>query len=73
MRVEAEKSTVFIRRISLSHNTFSLVSNKKNEEDARAENRRLCLSDFTPRELMLELKRRGYEGRLTYVETHMID
>ena len=31
------------------------------------------LSDFTPRELMTELKRRGYEGKLTYVETHVID
>lgn len=31
------------------------------------------LSDFTPRELMTELKRRGYKGKLTYVETHIID
>lgn len=31
------------------------------------------LADFTPRELMTELKRRGYEGKLTYVETHTID
>lgn len=31
------------------------------------------LRDFTPRELMEELKRRGYEGKLTYVETHTID
>jgi hypothetical protein len=39
----------------------------------RAENRQLCLADFTPRELMAELKRRGYEGKITYVETHTID
>ena len=46
---------------------------KKKVEDVRAENRRLCLADFSPRELMAELKRRGYEGKLTYVETHTID
>lgn len=46
---------------------------KQKVEDVRAENRRLCLADFSPRELMTELKRRGYEGKLTYVETHTID
>ena len=35
--------------------------------------KKLRLSDFTPRELMEELKRRGYEGKLTYVTTHTID
>ena len=35
--------------------------------------RAMRLRDFTPRELMEELKRRGYEGKLTYVETHTID
>lgn len=46
---------------------------KQKVEDVRAENRQLCLADFSPRELMLELKRRGYEGKITYVETHTID
>lgn len=46
---------------------------KQKVEDVRAENRQLCLADFTPRELMAELKRRGYEGTLTYIETHTID
>ena len=46
---------------------------KKKDDYLRAEKRNLCLSDFTPRELMEELKRRGYEGKLTYVETHIID
>lgn len=46
---------------------------KQKAEDVRAENRRLCLSDFSPRELMAELKRRGYEGKLVYTETHTID
>ena len=31
------------------------------------------LADFTPRELMEELKRRGYRGKLEYIETHTID
>ena len=31
------------------------------------------LNNFTPRELMLELKRRGYEGELTYTETRTIN
>ena len=46
---------------------------KQKVEDVRAENRQLCLADFSPRELMAELKRRGYEGTLTYVETNTID
>jgi hypothetical protein len=46
---------------------------KQKVEDVRAENRQLCLADFSPRELMAELKRRGYEGKITYVETHTID
>ena len=46
---------------------------KQKIEDVRAENRQLCLADFTPRELMAELKRRGYEGKLVYTETHTID
>ena len=50
-----------------------LDEQKQKVEDVRAENRQLCLADFTPRELMAELKRRGYEGTLTYVETHTID
>ena len=35
--------------------------------------RSLRLMDFTPRELMVELKRRGYEGKLTYTETRVVD
>jgi ribosome-binding protein aMBF1 (putative translation factor) len=46
---------------------------KQKVEDVRAENRQLCLNDFTARELMAELKRRGYEGKLVYTETHTID
>lgn len=35
--------------------------------------RRLRLSEFTPRELMIALKELGYEGTLTYVQRHEID
>ena len=45
----------------------------KSYETQLAEAKIMRLSEFTPRELMEELKRRGYEGRLTYVETHTID
>lgn len=35
--------------------------------------RNLRISQFTPRELMAELHRQGYEGSLTYTEVHTID
>ena len=31
------------------------------------------LKDYTPRELMEELARRGYKGTLTYTETRTVD
>lgn len=40
--------------------------------DAETNARNLRLQDFTPRELMTELKRRGYEFTMKYVETHVI-
>lgn len=59
---------------------------KKNQSDAKIgkknvlqmekelENAKVMrLSEFSPRELMGELKRRGYKGKITYVETHTID
>lgn len=49
------------------------VEQSQELEDAIVKNRQLRLADFTPRELMAELKRRGYEGKITYVETHTID
>ena len=42
-------------------------------EKARLYDERGGLKDYTPRELMLELKRRGYEGTLTYTERKTID
>lgn len=35
--------------------------------------RSLRLKDFTPRELMQELKERGYEGKLKFVKVEEID
>lgn len=49
---------------------------KKNATDLNKElqkARNLKLNDFTPRELMAELARRGYQGTLTYTETHEIN
>lgn len=37
------------------------------------EARRLRLSEFKPRELMIALKELGYEGKLTYIQRHEID
>lgn len=37
------------------------------------ETHELRLKDFTPRELMEELARRGYEGKLTYTHIETID
>ena len=42
-------------------------------EKARLYDKRGGLKDYTPRELMLELSRRGYEGVLTYTERKTID
>ena len=46
---------------------------KQKVEDVRAENRQLCLADFSPRELIERLRDLGYTGKLNYVETHVID
>lgn len=35
--------------------------------------RTLKLNDFSPRELMAELKRRGYDGELTYTRVEKIN
>lgn len=52
---------------------------KKNAEEIAElrrqleEARRLRLSEFKPRELMIALKELGYEGTLTYIQKHEID
>ena len=42
-------------------------------EKARLYDERGGLKDYTPRELMEELARRGYKGTLTYTETRTVD
>ncbi len=50
---------------------------KKKELQQKAEDadnaRKLRLKDFTHRELMEELRNRGYEGKLRYVKVEEID
>ena len=48
------------------------LNDKKMIKDA-ATARSARLTEFTPRELMTELYRRGYVGKLSYTETHEID
>lgn len=50
-----------------------IVKAKQKIEDMRAENRQLCLADFTPRELMTELARRGYRGKLQFTQVQEIE
>ena len=50
-----------------------LDEQKQKVEDMKAENRQLCLADFTPRELMTELARRGYRGKLQFIQVQEID
>lgn len=49
-------------------------NNKEKElEKQLTDTRKLRLQEFTPRELMEELARRGYEGKLQYTQVHVID
>lgn len=45
----------------------------KMKKDDVATARKLRLCDFEPNELMAELSRRGYEGKLSYTKTYTID
>lgn len=47
--------------------------NKKYYKTSKEKLRTSRLADFTPRELMAELRRRGYEGKLYYTEVHTIE
>lgn len=50
---------------------------KKRDEERKAkrlgELKDIGLSAYTPRELMHELAKRGYKGKLQYVQVHEID
>lgn len=47
--------------------------NKQKEDDKLEAVKKARLSEFSPRDLMKELARIGYEGTLTWTETHVID
>lgn len=53
----------------------TLCAETKAKQKAKKESvvRNLQLAEFTPRELMEELARRGYEGKLTYTHIETID
>lgn len=64
------------------HSSICKACHRTRVQEARQEKKRLKalveqggkqLKDYTPRELMQELARRGYRGKLEYVEKHMID
>lgn len=50
-----------------------LEARNANKQQKAQEATRKSLSTFTPRELMQELARRGYEGKLTYTRVEEID
>lgn len=50
-----------------------MEAQKQAAEKLVQDKRRLQLCDFTPRELMQELARRGYEGNLTFTHVETID
>lgn len=55
------------------HATMAKRKERKDLVEQLEDAKSARLSSFTPRELMQELKRRGYEGTLTYMEVHTID
>lgn len=70
-RVSVCNECVFKKRMETkeSNKAAKALNHDKEIEDAR----RLRLSQFTPRELMEELFRRGYEGKLKYTRVDVID
>ena len=71
-------------RVGYTFDCKECVANKHKENKSRRdelnvlrkeveEKRRLALADFHPRELMKELKRRGFEFKMTYTEVRTID
>lgn len=46
---------------------------EKARENAEKRERQKALEQYTPRELIEELARRGYKGKLQYTQVHIID
>lgn len=55
------------------HNAMCSQYKRNKIQKLEQKGRQELLQEFTSRELILELKRRGYEGKLQYVEVHNID
>ena len=60
-----------VRRNQVAGHMNKKMAVKKSNEIEEARTARL--QDFKPRELMAELKRRGYEFVMKYAEVHVID
>lgn len=79
--VEKFKMSAYGKRVDVCTecSTAKLRENKllkkemKDNAQAVVEARTLRLKDFEPRELMEELRRRGYTGELQYVQVHRIN
>lgn len=48
-------------------------ANEPSIEQQVEQAKNMRLEEFTPRELILELKRRGYTGKLTYTQIRVLD
>lgn len=70
--IEKFKTTRWGTRTRVCHDC-DLEHRQANREARRYSARQLALQDYTPRELMEELARRGYEGKLTYTHIETID
>ena len=53
--------------------TWAKKRNNRNLEQELEDAKTMRLSEFTPRELFAEIKRRGYEFKATYTEVHTIN
>ena len=62
-------------KYGVSHVCRECARKKRHETIDRRRNaeRASSLADYSPRELIAELKRRGYEGQITYTKTYTID
>ena len=55
------------------HNAMCSQYQRNKIQKLKQKSRQDLLEELSSRELILELKRRGYEGKLQYVEVHNID
>lgn len=60
-------------RRSEARKRYVASKNKPSAEEQVEQAKHMRLKDFSPRDLMAELKRRGYEFKMTYTITHVIN